>query len=334
MASRPPKIFISYSHDSAEHTRRVRALADRLRTDGIEAWIDQYVQDPDEGWIRWMRSQVKQANRVLLVFTETYQRRFEGDEEEGKGLGATFEGVIVTQALYESGGRNAKFRPVVFEVADERFIPDGLRRFNRYSVDTPENYEALLRWLYDAPRIVAPIIGPKPELPQDLVPELFSGKPSEFRVPSVGPSLEAAPSAAGRKEAFSNLPERNPLFIGRERVLAQLEEALAEQGRAALSGLGGVGKTQTAVEYAHRSLDKYAYAFWATAGSREALLSSYVTIAGLLKLPEAAAKEQTLAVEAVKRWIGSHHGWLLILDDADDLAMVREFIPPGKNGHI
>jgi len=89
----------------------VRALADRLRADGVEAWIDQYIQDPNEGWIRWMRQKVKQADKVLLTFTETYQRRFEGDEE-GKGLGATFEGVIVTQALYESGGRNAKFRPV------------------------------------------------------------------------------------------------------------------------------------------------------------------------------------------------------------------------------
>jgi hypothetical protein len=59
-----------------------------------------------------------------------------------------------------------------------------------------------------------------------------------------------------------------------------------------------------------------------------------VTIAGLLKLPEAAAKEQTLAVEAVKSWLGSHHGCLLILDGADDLVMVREFIPPGKNGHL
>lgn len=74
MASDPPKVFISYSHDSLEHTRRVHALADRLRADGVEAWIDQYAQDPNEGWIRWMRNRVKQADRVLLVFTETYQR--------------------------------------------------------------------------------------------------------------------------------------------------------------------------------------------------------------------------------------------------------------------
>ena len=72
------RVFISYSHDSPEHRRRVLALANQLRKDGVEAWIDQYIQDPNEGWIRWMRSQVKQANRILLVFTETYQRRFEG----------------------------------------------------------------------------------------------------------------------------------------------------------------------------------------------------------------------------------------------------------------
>jgi hypothetical protein len=84
-----PRVFISYSHDSLEHTRRVRALADQLRANGVEAWIDQYVHDPNEGWIRWMCEQVKRADRVLLVFTETYQRRFEGDEEEGKGLGTT-----------------------------------------------------------------------------------------------------------------------------------------------------------------------------------------------------------------------------------------------------
>jgi SEFIR domain len=46
MASDAPKVFISHSHDSPEHTSRVRALADRLRADGVESWIDQYVQDP------------------------------------------------------------------------------------------------------------------------------------------------------------------------------------------------------------------------------------------------------------------------------------------------
>ena len=133
---------------------------------------------------------------------------------------------------------------------------------------------------------------------------------------------------------LSNLPERNPFFTGRDEVLAQLQEALSDRARVALSGLGGVGKTQTAVEYAHRHFDEYVYTFWATADSPEVLVSAYLAVAGLLKLAESDAKDQRLAVDAVKRWLGSHEGWLLILDNADDIGMAREFIPPGKNGHV
>ena len=68
---------------------------------------------------------------------------------------------------------------------------------------------------------------------------------------------------------LSNIPDRNPFFTGREPVLAQLQEALVAQGRAALNGLGGVGKTQTAVEYAHRQLEKYDHIFLVSAASRD-----------------------------------------------------------------
>ena len=66
-----------------------------------------------------------------------------------------------------SRSRPSCFRPVVFREEDERFIPVELRRFNRYRVDTPEDYERLLRWLYEAPSIVASTIGPKPNLPPE-----------------------------------------------------------------------------------------------------------------------------------------------------------------------
>src|ERR1700740_3265477 len=76
MASEPPKVFISYSHDSPEHARRVLGLAERLRKDGVNAQLDQYVAGtPPEGWPRWMLDRLDWAEFVLVVCTETYYRR-------------------------------------------------------------------------------------------------------------------------------------------------------------------------------------------------------------------------------------------------------------------
>jgi hypothetical protein len=140
------------------------------------------------------------------------------------------------------------------------------------------------------------------------------------------------PSPSGPQ--LSNISDRNPFFTSREQFLGELCEALANRGRAALSGSGGIGKTQTAVEYAHQHSVEYAYAFWATAALREALLSSYVVIAGLLKLPEFDAKKQTLIVEVVMRWLASHDRWLLILDNVDRPDTIKPFIPLKPTGHI
>src|SRR5690349_21637061 len=107
-SSESPKVFISYTHDSAEHVDRVLTLADRLRSEGIDAHIDQYETSPPEGWPRWTVRQIEAADYVLCVFTETNQSRFKGEEEAGKGLGAQWEGAIITQELYEAAGDNEK----------------------------------------------------------------------------------------------------------------------------------------------------------------------------------------------------------------------------------
>jgi hypothetical protein len=73
-----PRLFISYSHDSAEHEDRVLALADRLRDDGIDALIDQYETAPPDGWPMWMDREIQRADFVAMVCTETYLRRVEG----------------------------------------------------------------------------------------------------------------------------------------------------------------------------------------------------------------------------------------------------------------
>lgn len=88
------------------------------------------------------------------------------------------------------------------------------------------------------------------------------------------------------------------------------------------TGLGGIGKTQTALEYAYRSRDTYDAVFWVRAAGRETLIADFVALAHLLDLPGRVASDQMLVVAAVKRWLEQHEGWLLILDNADELHLL------------
>ncbi len=140
---------------------------------------------------------------------------------------------------------------------------------------------------------------------------------------------------------FWNVPyRRNPYFTGREDLLTRLHEFL-QAGKAtaltqpqAISGLGGIGKTQTAVEYAYRYHDDYQAVLWASAATRETLISDFVALAALLQLPERDVADQGVVIAAVKRWLASNKGWLLILDNADDLEMAADFLPLASSGHI
>jgi tetratricopeptide (TPR) repeat protein/transcriptional regulator with XRE-family HTH domain len=133
---------------------------------------------------------------------------------------------------------------------------------------------------------------------------------------------------------------RNPFFTGREDLMNLLQQRLSTERTAALTqpqalfGLGGIGKTQTAAEYAFRYGDDYAHVFWMRAATSDTLAADFIKLAELLNLPEKDEQDQQAIVDAVKDWLARHEGWLLILDNADDLPLAQEFLPINHKGYV
>jgi tetratricopeptide (TPR) repeat protein len=131
---------------------------------------------------------------------------------------------------------------------------------------------------------------------------------------------------------------RNPFFTGREYILKQLHDTFINKTSTiplqALKGLGGVGKTQIAIEYAHRYYHEYQTILWIRADSLESLISDFVMIAGVLKLPEREEHGQSSVIDTVKQWLQYNAQWLLILDNVEDLSMISNFVPLIHSGHV
>ena len=160
------------------------------------------------------------------------------------------------------------------------------------------------------------------------------------------PSEETIPPSAARTASLPpptlwHVPyRRNPFFTGRERILLGLHTMLRVGKRAslvqaqAISGLGGIGKTQTAIEYAYRFREHYQAILWCRAETRNLLLTDLVALAQVLDLQEKDEQEQERVVQAVRRWLQNSTSWLLILDNVEDLSLVEDALPSEYSGHV
>jgi hypothetical protein len=110
---------------------QVLDLANRLRGAGVDVSIYQYENAPPVGWVRWMRGEIERADFVLVICTQIYQRRAEGKEEPGKGLGANREGLIIDQEIYDHNGKNEKFIALLLRSSDSPFAPEFLTSGNQ-----------------------------------------------------------------------------------------------------------------------------------------------------------------------------------------------------------
>lgn len=140
-----------------------------------------------------------------------------------------------------------------------------------------------------------------------------------------------------------DVPQRTANFIGRQELLDELREGLVgNPNRAAvlvpraIFGLGGVGKTALANEYAHRFRDDYEVVWWIPAEDPADIRRSLVDLSGKLRLPENTDQSET--IRALLRELQDgypNRRWLLIFDNATDPDKVREYLPkPKPYGHV
>jgi tetratricopeptide (TPR) repeat protein len=147
---------------------------------------------------------------------------------------------------------------------------------------------------------------------------------------------EGLPAASARRSWTIAPPVRS--FTGREEQLAGLRAKLTGQGAAtlvpavALTGMGGVGKTQLALAYAQRYRTDYTLGWWVPAETQLGMITALADLAVELGFARGATPAD-LAARA-RDGLGGRSGWLVIFDNVPDPVAVAEYLPGSGGGHV
>ncbi|HKR51479.1 MAG TPA: FxSxx-COOH system tetratricopeptide repeat protein, partial [Pseudonocardiaceae bacterium] len=169
---------------------------------------------------------------------------------------------------------------------------------------------------------------------QRLEHDIVTHAPALDWHPPTSTASVAARTPPARLAAVWNVGPRNPGFVGRDATLGQLRERLRSAGTAvvqALHGMGGVGKTQLAIEYAYRYGSDYDVVWWVNAEKTNLISEQHAALAAELGLTPPRA-DTASAVGALRAYLRSRSRWLLVLDNAESPDDLRPWLPDGP-GH-
>jgi tetratricopeptide (TPR) repeat protein len=306
----PVEIFYSYSHKDEALRAQLHEHLASLRREGVAVYWDDRKIEPGDEWKREIDQHLNTADVILLLISASF-------------INSDYCYAVEMQRAmqrYEAG--EAHVVPILVEPCDWKKLP-----FEKLQV-LPEGAKPVTKWDNRAEACANAAEGIR------KIVEKVRLRP---RVTAPALALAAKPQKERVLPAIWNVPHnRNRNFAGRETVLARLHEALAAGGAAALTqaitGLGGVGKTQTAIEFAYRYSDDYRLVWWIRSEEPARLASDYAALARPLGLKE--EQELNVTVQAVRAELARRGRWLLVFDNANEAAEVRDYLPQAGQGHV
>lgn len=159
-----PRVFVSYSHDSAEHKSWVLDLATTLRNRGVDAVLDQWDLRPGDDLPHFMETELERCNYVVMICSENYVKK----ANAGEG-GVGYEKMIMTSSILKRIDNN-KVIPIIRQKGNSlrpTFLTSKIYIDFSKDEDVEYSLDELLRTLLNAPLYEKPEIGKNPFTPME-----------------------------------------------------------------------------------------------------------------------------------------------------------------------
>ena len=327
------ELFYSYAHKDEKLRNELEKHLFHLKRLGLIAeWYDRDISAGTE-WEYEINAHLNSASIILLLISPDF-------------IASEYcYSIEMTKAMERHEAGEARVIPIILRPSDWKSSP-----FSKLQV-LPTNGRPVIKWqsrdeaLLDVAKGIREAIKklPPPSTDHKTTPGQKPANGASFLGTSLPVIQYEVQTQEANREPVWNIPyRRNLLFTSREDILQQIHETFTKVAELSsnlplvLSGLGGMGKTQIAIEYAYRYRGEHHDhdILWAKADSQEVVISELVSFAALLNLPGQREQDQQYALSAVKRWLEVHSNWLLILDNIEDIKMANEYLPDSPQGHI
>jgi tetratricopeptide (TPR) repeat protein len=312
MGGPPARVDFFISYTSSDRAW-AEWIAWQLKEAGSSVVLQAWDMVPGLDFVHEMQKATTTANRTLAVLSPAYFTSQFGEAEWRVAFAD------------DPSGEQRRLIPV--RVVN--FRPAGLLATRIYidlvGKDRQAARTALLEGVQGQP---AAVPAEEPAFPgeQPTAVEVFAPAQEEPRLPSALPPVWRVPYP------------RNWAFTGRQDLLEELAAGVGGKTATAITqaiaGLGGVGKTSLAVEYAYRQRAAFDVVWWMRAEVRATLISDFTALAGALNLPEHSQTDPAVVVAAVHRWLAGHDRWLLVFDNVTHPEDVTPLLPPAGGGQV